>query len=251
MAQVMENPSNTGSLVIPAAKRLHGTAPWFKDGGFPVVHLYAHNLDKPSFQECQVRFNPLSTPGLDQEYDGRYLPGYAPRFFIEKDGVEYGVLSIPLPPEDLAIPFTFVKNDGSHFRIEVSVDGDLPWKVWLRDRQTDREQCLTDNPGYDFTAYGGETRERFEVWFMRGGGGGPPGRHPVVSSRGNTLVVNAPCMSYLEVFGINGRSLCSKTVAGPGIEHVVLNTPPGCYLVRLTSSKEVTVSKVFIQSSVQ
>lgn len=42
--------SGTGSITIPAAKRVHSAQPWYKQSDYPVIKLFAKNLDKPSFQ---------------------------------------------------------------------------------------------------------------------------------------------------------------------------------------------------------
>jgi hypothetical protein len=57
MVRVIENPDNTGSLIIPAAKRVHGSQAWFKESEYPVITLFARNLDNRSFQDAGVERN--------------------------------------------------------------------------------------------------------------------------------------------------------------------------------------------------
>ncbi len=251
MVQVTAPPGSSGSLTIPASQRIHDSQGWFKETDYPVITLFARNLDNPSFQESQVRLNPLSTQDFDPEYDGRFLPGYAPVFCSFARGQKLMVNSIPAPEKNIYIPFIFEKNDGENFAIQAQVTGNMTTLVLLFDKKLGTVQNLLLNPVYTFTSNEGDASDRFRIMFSCQEQGEPPGGKTTVFSYGNSIVVNHPDIAKMEIFGILGNLLAMHDLEGKGTEKVVVDASTGWYLVRVTSGKEVEVTKVFIHTSFQ
>lgn len=156
----------TGSLTIPEASRVHDNQNFYKSQSYPVITLIAHNLDYPSFQESQVHINPASTTGFDVAFDCDFMPGYAPSFYSVSGLDELCVNSIPIVTEQLVIPFTFIKNDGVNFKIEVEGLSSLQATTYLLDTKTNIDHNLSLNPVYLFTSTAGDSPDRFELHFL-------------------------------------------------------------------------------------
>lgn len=155
----------SGAITIPSANRTHSPTPFYKNTEYPVIKLFAHNTDYPSFQESQVRFNPLSTEGFDIATDGEFIPGYAPRFYSYSNGIKLSVNSQPRLTSESRIEFDFVKNEGSRFRIEAQSLESVPATVWLFDKITQSDHNLTQNPVYHFSAQSSDQANRFVLHF--------------------------------------------------------------------------------------
>jgi len=251
MVQVVGSPANSGSLTIPAAKRIHDTQPWYKESEHPVLKLLAWNTGLPSFQESQIRFNPLSTKDFDPDFDGRFLPGYAPLFYSVCGEEKLAVNSFPALEDDISIPFSFEKDVGTQFKIEAQFMGELLALVLLFDKKMGTNHNLTLDPVYWFTSDEGDAPDRFAVTLSHAGMCEGSGKKTRVSFHGNNILINHQENIRLEIFGISGKSLLLRNIQGTGSEKVTLEVPAGWYLVRVTTGKNVEISKVFIQSSHQ
>ncbi|MCX6303680.1 MAG: T9SS type A sorting domain-containing protein [Bacteroidetes bacterium] len=249
MVQVTGSQGVAGSLTIPASQRIHDSQAWFKENEVPVIKLFARSLGQPSFQESQVRFNPLSTIDFDPGFDGRFLPGYAPLFYSRAGGEKLAVNVIPKPELNQCIPFSFEKNSGVHFQIEAQITGEMPSMVLLLDKKTGIVHNLTINPLYEFSSEDGDSPDRFGIMFSQAGTGEPPGAKTHVFSFGNCLVVRHSENTRLEIFSITGQPMVMRDLKGTGTGKVVLDVPASWYLVRVTTGKNVEVTKIFVQSS--
>jgi hypothetical protein len=249
MVQAVGNPGNSGSLTIPASKRVHGTQAWYKESDYPVIKILARNLSLPSFQESQIRFNPLSTNDFDSDYDGRFLAGHAPLFYSVCGEEKLAVNSLPAPLEGMMIPFCFEKNTGELFQLEARITGHLPAMVFLIDKKTGTEHNLSVDPVYVFDADSGDPPDRFIITFSHVGLEEQKREKARVSAGDNNIFVTHHGNLRLEVFGMSGKLITSLNLSGAGTEKIVQDIPAGWYLVRLTTEKHVEVKKVFINSS--
>ena len=242
LVKVTEAP---GSVTIPAAKRIHSTQAWFKNSDYPVVRLLAHNLDYPSYQESQVRFNPISSEGFDNEFDGRFLPGYAPRFYSMVDGKKCMVNSMPSLSAETEILFDFILNKGSNFSIEASGLDNLPATAYLNDIKTGTVHNLSQNPVYTFTAAEGDAPNRFKLTF--GSVGMPePANRPLAAyyADGRLYFVNAEGEKTIEIFNMAGQRLI---FANPTATEYPVNLTAGIYVVKVTTARQVVSTKFFVK----
>ena len=249
MVQVSEG--TTGSLTIPAANRTHSAQNWYKNSEYPVIKLLAHNLDYPSFQESQVRFNPNSTTGFDKAYDGNFLAGYAPLFYSVMAGENLMVNSLPEFSEETVIPFHFIKNEGANFTIEVSgLESLLPSaSIYLKDNKLGKNYNLSENPVYTFTATDGDDPARFELYF------GPVGINPLSVLptatawvyKGILTVKNGEGISRVGIFNIQGQQLQHFQLQGNETQHLQLNLPAGVYIARMVNDGKMQAIKMIIQ----
>jgi hypothetical protein len=251
MVQVAGSPGNSGSLTIPAANRVHDSQPWYKESEYLVLKLLARNIGLPSFQESQIRFNPSSTNDFDPEFDGRFLPGYAPHFYSVCGEEKLAVNSIPALSNDISIPFSFEKDVGTQFRIEALFIDDIPAMVLLADRKLGFSHNLSLDPVYWFTADDGDAPDRFEVSINHVGIDKPPGKESKVTWCGNNILIDHQENTRIEIFAISGKRILVQDYTGTGSEKVILNVPVGWYLLRVATRMNLELTKVFIRSSYQ
>jgi hypothetical protein len=245
MAQVT-NVSN--SVTIPSAKRTHSAQAFYKQSEYPIIKLFAKNLDDLSYQESQIRFNPASTEDYDYEFDGEFLPGYAPLFYSSINEKNLIVNSLPSISLTASIPFHFIKNDGDNFSINAELEN-VSETVYLLDKKTSIDHNLSTNPVYTFTASTNDDPNRFEIHF------GAVGINE--SNNENSLnayvygdklyVMNTAGKANIQLFDLQGRLVQSNVLNGTGLQSQSVNLPAGVYVVRVNDEKSVKSVKLVIE----
>lgn len=245
MVQVNAEP---GSLTIPATARTHSALPYFKSSGQKIM-LTARNIDNPSAQESVVTFNPEATAGFDFEYDGEFLPGYAPLFYSVAGDEHLCFNSLPELEGTTSIPFSFSKNEGSSFSIEATGASSLPMEAWLMDKKTNTDHNLSVDPVYNFTSFPDDDPERFILHF---------GTLSIVDDPSNTnftvwysqgeihfssLPQNVLSLSLVDM---TGRELVNSGKVESDVVPLGNKFAPGWYLVRITMKDNLVVKKIFI-----
>jgi concanavalin A-like lectin/glucanase superfamily protein len=238
------------SLTIPKGKRVHGGS-FYKNASFPIIKLKANNLDNQSFQESQLLFIPESTQGYESEYDCDYLPGYAAQFYSKIGDLPMAVNSMPECNESLKIPFTFDKNEGQNFSIEMYEEEGMLMNVWLLDRKNSNRQNLSENPVYVFTAFEGDEAERFEIQF------GVVGIEEQNNSTSNIQIWAAnKCIHILNpdrekgtirVINMYGQMLAESQLNGNESQELNVNVSTGNYIVSIVSRQQTISKKVFVK----
>jgi hypothetical protein len=246
MVQVTGAPGDSGHLTIPASARVHGTVPWFRHAAYPVISLLVRDLDYPSFQESQVRFNPASTSSFDPEFDGRFLAGYAPRFYSVSGDEKLSVNSLESISAASSIPFYFEKGNGLHYQLEMTVSGGVGEQILLSDRQTGSEHNLSEDPVYSFEAEENASPGRFTLHFRNEGIQNHHGNKPRIVAIGNSIVIDAPEVYRAEVFTLTGARCWSGSTGGRPGYPVSVAVRPGFYLVRLSDQGAVIVRKIHV-----
>jgi predicted outer membrane repeat protein len=240
----------TGSLTIPAASRVHSAQAWYKNSSSPVIKLFAHNLDYPSYQESQVSFNPDATTGFDMEYDGRFIAGYAPLFYSVMAGENLMVNSLPQFREETVIPFSFIKNEGTNFSIEATGIETLSEaeNVYLLDRKLGINHNLLQNPVYTFTSSEGDATARFELRFSTVGIIDLPVTQTIGAwyYGGNLMVKNREGLTRIDIFNIQGKNLQNHKLQGSGLQKVSLNLPVGIYFARIMNHGAMQTVKIIV-----
>ncbi len=246
MVQVL---SGTGSLTIPASARVHNAQGWYKNMNYPVVSLFAHNTDNPSFQESQVRFNPEATEGFDNDSDGNYLPGYAPQFYSTYSGHNLMVNSLPYN-DNLMIPFDFVKNEGDNFRIEAAVSGDLSADIYLLDKQTGTDHNLSQNPVYSFIANSNDNHDRFMLHFKTVGISEPANSDQIavvyVNGTINITNMGQGKIKSVSVTDMAGHSIYKGNQQWSNTAKISVSASLGVYLIFVETETQFFVKKLLI-----
>lgn len=237
------------SLTIPRSKQTHGGS-FYKSANFPLIKLKAHNLDSPSFQESQILFNPESTTAYESAYDGDFLAGYAPLFYSKIDDLPMAVNSLPECNESLKIPFTFVKNEGENFSIEMNEEEGMSMDVWLLDRKNGNRQNLSQNSTYIFTSYEGDELERFEIQF---GVVGVEEQNNIESNiqlwaANKTIHILNPDQQKgtIKIVNLYGQKLIETQLNGSETQQITMNVPSGNYIVIVACKHQSVNKKLFV-----
>ena len=240
----------TGTLTIPEAKRTHGGT-FYKSAEYPIIKLKAYNLDNPSFQESQLRFNPESTNEWDMEFDSDFLAGYAPYFYSVVEGVPQSVNSMPDLSQATTIPFTFIKNEGTNFSIEMYEVENMEMDVWLLDNKLNKDYNLSQSPTYYFTAVDSDNPDRFEIHFSPVGISQTEITHkPIqVYSHNSTITIinNNNLGGLVRITNILGQKMASFKLNSSSIQEYKLNALSGIYIVYTkTDNGNVYSEKIII-----
>ena len=240
----------TGTLTIPKAERIHSATVFYKSSEYPIIKLKATNIDYPSAQESQLRFNPKSTFGWDMEFDGDFLSGFAPHFYSTVEGVPQSVNSMPDLKGTTAVPFTFIKNDGLNFSIELYEVENMVLDVWLLDKKLNNNHNLSQNPLYLFTAFEQDDHERFVIQFAPVGIDEEQSPHSNIQTwaSNKTIHIVNPENSRGEIRVLNlfGQQVAQAKLTGDTKQQIQLNVPTGCYLVNVVSEEGVVTRKVMV-----
>ena len=238
----------TGSITIPENKRVHSAQAFFKNSGFPLIKLKAQNLDNPSYQESQILFNPESSNAYEMQFDCDFLPGYAPRFYSTCYERELCVNSLPEYYENLKIPFTFIKNAGANFSIEMFEEAGMSMDVWLLDKKNGNKQNLSQNSRYVFTSVEGDEEERFEIHFGSVDINETDPTPETFSwfSQGLLFISMEEEITLVDIIDITGRTLQSTQLKGEGTQNIAVEYPTGVYFVRLTAKGVSKTEKIII-----
>ncbi|MBK6344320.1 MAG: choice-of-anchor J domain-containing protein [Bacteroidales bacterium] len=247
---MVEVSSGTGSLTIPAAKRIHSSKEFQKSSSLPVIVLTARNNDHPSFQQSTLVFNPMATNGFDVLYDGHFLPGYAPQFYSVANGDFLSTNTLPSVESETSIPFSFIKNEGTSFSISARVSENFPATVYLKDKQTGADHDLSNSPVYHFTSSSGDGPERFQVHFKALGtvNDFADSRISVFSSRDKIIVSAATAFSAdVRVFNLKGQQVLETTIKNqPYTELNAQALSEGVYVVTFFSNESVFSRKIVL-----
>lgn len=241
--------TSTGTLTIPAAKRLHSSQVFYKSTEYPIIKLKANNIDNPSAQESEVRFNPESTTGYEMEFDSDFLPGYAPLFYSLIDNRPMAVNGMPDYNQTTNIPFTFIKNEGLNFSIEMYETDNMELDVWLLDKKLNKEHNLTLNPTYYFTAFENDDHERFIIHFSPVGIEDNINTSPINIFAANSKVEvrsNKPINAHIKIYNITGQLLSSGKLVNESIATVEVANYKGAAIVSIITNERVINKKVII-----
>ena len=242
--------SGTGSLTIPKAGRVHGGA-FYKNVDFPVIKLKANNIDYPSAQESQLLFNPESTDNWDLEFDGDFLPGYAPYFYSKIDDQPMAVNSMPNVEETTTIPFTFIKNEGLNFSIEMYEVENMAMDVWLLDRKLNKTQNLSLNPVYVFTAFEQDDHDRFVIHFSPLGIDEPTTPQELIQIWASNHTINIHnannYIGDIKVVNMYGQTVLTTKLDGNQTQQFRVDAPSGYYIINTITKKGVVNKKVYLR----
>jgi len=241
------------SLTIPAAKRVHSAQAWYKNSVDPVLQLFAHDLDNASFQESQVRINPESTTRFDFEFDGNFLPGYAPMFYSVMEGENLMVNSIPELNSETVIPFHFIKNEGTNFTIEAKGIESLGTSdiVYLKDKKLGTDFNLSENNVYSFTSFAGDDAARFELHFRNFTGikeTQPSKDFNIYASEGMVNIQSLQQLSAKVVItDMIGRTIATGRVEAGAAARIHIQGNSGVYIVSMITNKGKTNTKIVVR----
>lgn len=241
MVQVM---SGTGSLVIPASKRVHSLQPFYKSSS-PMLNITVKNDINGSAQESRLIFSSEATAGFDFQYDGEFLQGYGPAFYSHSGELNLSTNALPVPVTANRVPFSFIPNEGEYYTITASGMESFSESLYLYDLKLDQAVCLSTHPVYHFSSSAGDNPNRFILTFSSTGMEDPEKAPANAWISGDILYVTTiDEYNKAEIIDIRGRVLQTNELKGRGLHQVQVNLATGTYVLRITGNGKVLTSKI-------
>jgi hypothetical protein len=241
----------TGSLTIPASKRVHSSQAFYKST-IPGIKLIARNVTADNAQESSLFINPEATTGFDMMLDGEYLAGYGPTFYSMAGDVRLSTNSLPDLSAETSVPYTFSPNSGTSYKIEAAGLETMMATTWLLDKKTGTDHNLTTTPSYSFTSVTGDDPNRFLLHFSGVGvNESAAAVMPVdVYTTGNTIVVSSNTGKAIEgdalVYNMIGQLVMKQHVGLNLVTRLSLTGKTGYYVVKVITENQAYTEKVFI-----
>jgi len=240
--------SGTGSLVMPAAKRIHSAVPFYKSTQ-PALTMKVTSLADGSAQESRIIINPSSTNDFDLMYDGVFLPGYAPEFCAFTNQLKLSTNSIPGNPLPAEIPYRFVKTGGSDYRLEATGAETIDAGLYLHDLKTATVTDLKHQSVYLFSSSADDSPGRFLLAFRSLGTDESAMKDPfTVYPAGDIVYItnNGKLVSgNVMVYNMIGQEIVHQKLTEERLNKITLNGPTGYYLVRIITGGNTLTTKIF------
>jgi hypothetical protein len=241
--------SETNSITIPAASRVHDATPYYKSTNEQLL-LVAAETEGGSAQESKIMVNSMATEGFDFEFDSRFLAGYGPLLYSVVGDEMLSTNSLPSIDAGLVIPFGFVKNAATNFTIELKES--IPDRVvYLTDNKTSVVTNLTETSVYSFTSDEGDDANRFLLAFGTLGINNPEAADGVqVYAYGDVLYVATSTKetALVNVYNLTGQLVMQGKTGGNALTTInasALNN--GIYVVNIILNEGVVSRKVVIR----
>lgn len=233
-----------GNVSIPLSARAHNGTAWMKNTTERIL-LVARNTEEEFGQESVLRFDAGASNEFDSQFDSHFLGGYAPQFYSTIGDEKLSTNTLPEKYNTLEVPYSFVKNAGTSFVIELK-ESIAEEDIFLTDLKTNYTQNMILNPVYAFTSEEGDAANRFKVTFSGVGVTGVETNalNAYVFNQ-NLYVVNPTNGSAtVEIFNVQGQLMGRHSVQ-QGLQVLPVKAAAGVYVVRLTHNGNTYNAKVF------
>ena len=246
---MVEVVSGTGSLTIPAIKRVHDAQAFYKSADVEALKFIARNMDAGNAQECNVVFNIDATPGFDLMYDGEALSGYGPTFYAVAGERKLSTDALPELTPELQVPFNFVPNAGNQYQIDVTGTESIALTAYLLDKKTNTDHNLSLNPTYTFAADAGDLQDRFVLHFSPVGieDTKTTNNFSAYASDGiiNILYEHQMC-GKVTVADLAGRIVAASNLKSGSSTCIDMQGHSGIFIVSVISTNSVSNTKIFV-----
>lgn len=246
---------NNASITIPKTARTHSTTPWYKNlSVLTNIKLTAWDEDKKTGKESIIMLDPNSTTAFDPEYDGHFLPDFAPKFYSLAGDDKLSVNTLPELGNDITVPFVFEKNTSDNFTIELTTDQVVPdLDIYLKDNKTGVLTNLSQNPVYNFSSAEGDDMNRFVLQFKSSTTG--TGRQIVsndmeIYSANNFVYINQSNIQSgtVNLFSLSGQIIASFELTATPSQNISLpHLAPGIYIINVTTKLGTYNAKIVIK----
>jgi len=161
------------------------------------------------------------------------------------------VNSMPDYSENTVIPFTFIKNEGLNFSIEMYEIENMNFDVWLLDKKTNTEHNLSQNPIYIFSSFENDNIERFEIRFNAVGIEEPETELSKIQIWSSDKTINILNPEYqkgtIRIINIYGQKLVETQLTSDEHQEVTVNVSAGNYIVNVVGDNKVASKKIFVK----
>jgi len=244
----VEVTNGTNAITIPKAAQSHSAQTWYKSTSTEKIILQATEIENDLSQQNVIILNPESDGSYKSEYDGRFLPLYAPELYTMKGSKKLSTSTLPVPDENSSIPVYFETNGAFQFNIEL-LEAPMQNIIYLTDNQTGVQHNLSENPVYSFTSNEGDNPNRFLIHFgalSLDESSLTTAAHAYVHNS-SLNVLNASGQTQVDIIDLQGRTLQSSSFRAEGLYSQPISLPTGVYVVRVMDEKGMRTAKVVVE----
>jgi hypothetical protein len=225
-------------------ERVHGTA-WLKDAS-DLLALKATVEGISNSDVAYIRFNDVSTVGLDKEWDAKErLAGIAetPQLYTTSAGLE---LALNTQPETDMVPMSFVCGTAGTYTIEAIETGTFAY-VELEDVITGEFTDLLAS-AYTFSYTNVEQVRSFIVHFAPLGISELSANNVKIWSLENNIIVNVPAdvTGEIAVYNMMGQEVVRTDITGVETQISVSDVNTN-YVVKVISNSNAVTGKVYVK----
>jgi len=205
--------------------------------------------------EMVIRFTGEASSDFDSDFDAYKLQGGAdaPQLnSIATDNSRLSINSLPFNTNETVVPVSFSFNASSNVTFTASgmttFTGTNP--IYLEDRALGIMINLRESPVYTFSYETGSDANRFNLHFASVTGipeqPNPTAGNAFITDR--KLYVEVPSMqrqkAEVAIYNALGQQLYMKQIIMNGLTELPFSYAPGVFIVRVTSSNQVYVTKI-------
>jgi hypothetical protein len=227
------------------AARVHSSQGWLKSDEGLSIRLKVSAPENAGSDEAMIEFGQSTSIGGAEKWNS-FMPT-APGIYMPKDSKNFSINFLSTISENPEIPVSFKAGVAGTYSLTATFEQSAYGSVKLYDLKAGYEQDLKNNPVYSFAAGTDDDANRFVLKFSGVGIDAPEINSTGIYSIGNRLFIQNPGMAKLEVYNLSGQRIMDQEVNGNGLYQTSVSVATGYYVVRLTTSGNVRVSKVFIQ----
>ncbi|MBK7029740.1 MAG: T9SS type A sorting domain-containing protein, partial [Bacteroidales bacterium] len=237
----------SASIDMPAATRVHSTAPFFKGSLANVlrVNVAGNSLN----DETVIHFENAATANFDN-FDGKKLDSDASLFSVV-NGDRLWLNSFPLEGNEV-VDLGFKANADGEYTFTASgiesFDGFTP--VLLEDLKLNKVQDLRQNANYSFSYVNGDSENRFKLHFKNANGMSDLNTTGIsVYSLDKSVVINNNTQLAGEVwiYDVTGRELIHTSMSSDAKTIIPVKAPTANYMVKVVTANGSVNQKVFIR----
>jgi len=242
---------NGANLTIPETSKAHGGT-FLKNQMTVSNNLLLKVEGNGHWDQTQIRFNPLATPGFDLEYDAFKLAGFpaVPQIFSLLPDESASINTLPSIEDNPEVPLGFTVGADTTYSITTSgiESFDLSVPLRLDDLKTGYSHDLRLGP-YTFSAAPGDAVHRFNLRFKSGVGIGEKKNNAVtIYSSANYVYVNNPLnlTGTTQVYDLTGRLLVESPLTGNLLNRYAVEATTSCLIVKVITENGIATGKIFV-----
>lgn len=160
------------TITIPFEARTHtGQNVYYKSLNTAPESLSLKVAGNGYSDEAYIHFNSDATPVFDGKYDAFKLKSYnikVPMIYTKSsEGSDLAINGLPEFNEETLIPVFFTTETAGEYTLNANLSGFENSKVYLKDKKTNIDRNLTENPSFSFTSAVGDDPNRFLLHFKQ------------------------------------------------------------------------------------
>jgi hypothetical protein len=229
----------------PGGERIHDPFQWWWKGSSDLLALKATVEGLTNSDVTYIRFNEVSTAGLDKEWDANKM--YAgipetPQIYTTTGGLE---LALNTQPAVELVPMAFICETSGTYTIEAIETGSFT-NVVLEDLLTGIQTDLLAG-SYTFEHVAGADPDRFFVHFTPLGTPELSANSIDIWSNDHNIYVQAPEINGdIVVFNMMGQEVIRAEIE-PGLNIIPVSDVNTYYVVRVVSNDVTRTGKVYVK----